>query len=212
MNALPRTLFVSGIDTDAGKTYATAYLAKMLMAEGKSVITQKFIQTGCDGYSEDIRAHRRLTGTGELPEDREGLTAPVIFKFPSSPQLAARMEGRPIDLAAIENATHVLQQRYDHVLIEGAGGLMVPISDDYFTIDYISDHRLPLTLVTNGILGSINHTILSLEALRRRKIELACVIYNHHFDYDPQVTADTRAFIRQYLRRHNPGTPIIEMP
>ncbi len=74
-----KVFFVTGIDTDAGKTYATAFLATMFAEEGKSVITQKFIQTGCTETSEDIEAHRRLTGTGPLPEYAEGRTAPVIF-------------------------------------------------------------------------------------------------------------------------------------
>ena len=65
----PNIYFVSGIDTDAGKSYCTAWLAKQLMDSGRRVITQKFIQTGNIGHSEDIDLHRRLTGTGPLPED-----------------------------------------------------------------------------------------------------------------------------------------------
>lgn len=66
---MSEAIFISGIDTDAGKTYATAYYARLLAQNGLSVITQKFIQTGCVGSSEDIEAHRRLAGTGYLPED-----------------------------------------------------------------------------------------------------------------------------------------------
>ena len=96
-----QAIFITGIDTDAGKTYATASYARMLERQGYGVITQKFIQTGCIGTSEDIEAHRRLLGTGELEEDRLGLTAPVIFSYPASAQLAARLDGREIDLALI---------------------------------------------------------------------------------------------------------------
>ena len=77
--------FVSGIDTDAGKSYCTAWLARELAQNGKRVITQKFIQTGNTGHSEDIDLHRRITGTGYLPEDEEGLTMPEIFSYPCSP-------------------------------------------------------------------------------------------------------------------------------
>lgn len=204
--------FISGIDTDAGKTYATAYYARYLMARGQSVITQKFIQTGCRDTSEDIEAHRRLLGTGELPEDREGLTAPVIFTYPASAQLAARIDGRDIDLEAIARATAELERRYDHVLIEGAGGLMVPITDTYFTIDYVVEHRLPMVLTTNGRLGSINHTILSLEAIAARGIDLHAVIYNTYYDTDATIAADTRAFIGRYLERHFPAAEYLTMP
>ncbi|MDE6158069.1 MAG: dethiobiotin synthase, partial [Muribaculaceae bacterium] len=123
---MKQAIFISGIDTDAGKTYATAFYARRLMELGLSVVTQKFIQTGCTDSSEDIEAHRRLLGIAPLPEDRERLTAPLIFSYPASAQLAARIDGREIDTHVIENATARLLERYDRVLIEGAGGLYVP--------------------------------------------------------------------------------------
>lgn len=131
-----RALFISGIDTDAGKTYATAFLARRMMDEGLTVATQKFIQTGCRDTSEDIEAHRRLVGCAPLPEDAEGITAPIIFSYPASAQLAAAIDGREIDLGLVDASTALLLERYDRVLVEGAGGLMVPIRDDLFTIDY----------------------------------------------------------------------------
>ncbi len=210
---MAETIFISGIDTDAGKTYATAHLATLLAKEGRSVITQKFIQTGCVGSSEDILMHRRLTGSGPLPEDLDLTTAPVIFSYPASAQLAARMDGKEIDLDVIDRATARLAERYDTVLIEGAGGLMVPITDTYFTIDYIASRRLPVALVTNATLGSINHTILSLEALAARAIPLHSILYNTHFDStDQTIAADTRRFICQYVSRLFPETPVIDIP
>lgn len=200
--------FISGIDTDAGKTYATAALAMREMREGRSVITQKFIQTGCQGTSEDIEAHRRIMGVTPMPEDIDGTTAPVIFSYPASAQLAARIDGREIDLGLIDRATETLASRYDTVLIEGAGGLMVPITDDFLTIDYITSRHLPLILVTNGVLGSINHTLLSLEAIRSRGITLAEVVYNRHFDTDPVIAADTLGFLTRHLTRHFPATTL----
>ena len=205
-------IFITGIDTDAGKTYATAFLAKKLAEEGYSVITQKFIQTGCKDTSEDIEAHRRLTGTGPLPEDTEGLTAPVIFTYPASAQLAARVDSKEIDLQVIERATGELLRRYDRVLIEGAGGLMVPITDTYFAIDYVAEHKLPVVLVTNGRLGSINHTILSLEAIKARGLELLAVVYNEHFDSDAVIASDTVGFIERYVKRFFPEASFMIMP
>lgn len=197
-------IFISGIDTDAGKTYATAWLANRLMSQGGKVITQKFIQTGNDGYSEDIVKHRQLMGTGMFPEDKDFTTAPIIFTYPASAQLAARIDGKEIDLNLIRRSTETLASRYDHVLIEGAGGLMVPITDDYFTIDYITDEHLPLALVTNGSLGSINHTILSLEAVKNRGIELRYLLYNTFFDNDTTISSDTQGFLSRYISKHFP--------
>lgn len=209
---MSEAIFITGIDTDAGKTYATAYYARLLGRKGYSVITQKFIQTGCTGSSEDIEAHRRLLGTGILPEDRLGLTAPIIFSYPASAQLAARIDGKEIDLGLISRSTDELLTRYDRVLIEGAGGLFVPIFDDYFAIDYVTEHKLPAVLTVNSRLGSINHTILSLEAIKSRGIDLRAVIYNEHFDDDAEIAADTKAFVARYIGRHFPDTEFLVMP
>lgn len=209
-----QAIFITGIDTDAGKTYATASYARMLEEQGLGVITQKFIQTGCIGTSEDIEAHRRLLGTGQLEEDRLGLTAPVIFSYPASAQLAARIDGRDIDLALISKANDELCRRYDRVLIEGAGGLMVPITDEYFAIDYVAEHHLPVILTTNSRLGSINHTILSLNAIADYGLNLLAVIYNEHYDNDKEseIAADTKEFIGRYLASHFPMAEYFIMP
>lgn len=209
---MSETIFISGIDTDAGKSYCTAWLACRMAERGLSVVTQKFIQTGNVGRSEDIELHRRLCGTGPLPEDLDLTTSPVIFSYPASAQLAARLDGREIDLGAIDRSRELLASRYDVVLIEGAGGLMVPVTDDFLTIDYAVTRRLPVALVTNGILGSINHTILSLEAIAARGLELRYLLYNTYFDHDAVIAEDTRGFIARYLMRHFPETEMLEVP
>ena len=205
--------FVSGIDTDAGKSYCTAWLATQLMKEGKRVITQKFIQTGNKGHSEDIDLHRRLTGTGLLPEDREGLTMPEIFSYPASPDLASRIDRRPIDFGRIGQATQELARRYDVVLVEGAGGLMVPLKDEYLTIDYIAEQGYLLVFVTSGKLGSVNHTLLSLEAVARRDIRLHTVLYNlYPTSADTTIQEDTRQYLHRYLARHFPQCRFLTVP
>lgn len=205
-------IFVTGIDTDAGKTYATAWLAKQLMNEGKTVITQKFIQTGNTGYSEDIVKHRQLTGVGLLDVDRDFTTAPIIFSYPASAQLAARIDNRDIDLSLVDRSSEILASRFDVVLIEGAGGLMVPVTDDIFTIDYIATRKLPVALVTNGKLCSINHTVLSLEALAARDIEVPYLLYSEHLDSDKTIADDTRGFVKRYLDRHFPSAKMLFVP
>lgn len=210
---MSEVIFISGIDTDAGKSFATGFLAKQFIAEGKSVVTQKFIQTGCEGYSEDIDLHRQIMGIERLAEDLDHTTAPIVFSYPASAQLAASIDERTIELELIDHSTEELKKRFDIVLIEGAGGLMVPITDDFFAIDYAASRGLPIALVTNSKLGSINHTVLSLEAIARRGIRLHSVIYNSHFDSaDSIIAADTRGFIARYVEKHFPGTPIIDVP
>lgn len=89
---------------------------------------------------------------------------------------------------------------------------MVPFTDDFLTIDYPATRQLPVVLVTNGILGSINHTLLSLEAIKARGLELPYIIYNKYFDTDELIAEDTLGFIRRYVAKHFPGTEILEMP
>ena len=205
-------IFVSGTDTDAGKSYATGYLARTLADEGCRVITMKFVQTGNHDYSEDSEVHRRIMGIGMQPVDLDHTTAPVIFSYPCSPQLAARIDGRDIDLGIIDRAADRLDSLYDVTLIEGAGGLMVPLTDDFWAIDYPATRRLPVAFVTNGRLGSINHTLLGLEALRQHGIEVAWLLYNTRFDTDPVIVDDTRAFIRRYLARTSPSARWLDIP
>lgn len=205
--------YISGIDTDAGKSYCTGWLAQQLHRAGLRVITQKLVQTGNTGHSEDIDLHRRLMGTGPLPEDKEGLTAPEIYSYPCSPHLAARIDHRPLDLKKIGCATDELARRYDTVLVECAGGLMVPLTDELLTIDYIASRQAPLIFVTSGKLGSINHALLSFEAIRRRNIPLHTVLYNLYPDVeDTTIRDDTRHYLQDYIERHFPGTRFDTVP
>ena len=201
------------IDTDAGKSYATAFLAQELKKSGKSVITQKFIQTGNVGYSEDIELHRKIMGTGLLKEDLEQLTFPEVFSYPASPLLASKIDNREINFEKIYSATKKLSDAYDIVLLEGAGGLMVPLTEDMLTIDYIVENDLPLVFVTSGKLGSVNHTLLSFEAIKSRGIKLHTVIYNLFPENgDKIILEDTKTYIKKYIEREFPDAAFIECP
>lgn len=212
MKTLPDIMFVTGIGTDVGKSYATGWLAKELSKLGRKVITQKFIQTGNSEYSEDIEVHRKVMGIPMTAEDIDHTTAPLILSYPASPHLAAEIDNVKIDFEIATQATDKLAQNYDTVLIEGAGGALVPLYGDYLTADYVAAHNLPAIVVTNGQLGSINHTLLTLEALNSRNIKIAALIYNPYFDQDEIICADTRRYLQKYLKKHYPDTLYIEMP
>lgn len=204
--------FVSGIDTDAGKTVVTGWLARRLANES-SVITAKLVQTGSSEISPDILTHRRLMGTGLLPEDREGLTMPETFHYPASPHLASELDGRPIDFPKIERAFTTLAQRYDTVLVEGAGGLMVPLTRELLTIDYVAQQGWPVWFVTSGKLGSVNHTLLSLEALKARDMPLAGLIFNDWCaSHDDVIARDTKDYLRTKLTQFYPNAPFLVCP
>lgn len=203
---------VSGIDTGTGKTIATGLLAKALLDRGARVITQKIVQTGSSGpVAEDILEHRRLMGTGLTEDDREGLTSPCIFAYPSSPHLAAALENRVIDIMALRRSTFRLQQRYATVLLEGAGGLLVPLNEELLLADYIRDAGYPLLLVSSSRLGSINHTLLSVEACLKRGISLKGIIFNRHQERDRLVADDAIRMISHYLKRYGLSSPVVTL-
>lgn len=204
--------FVSGIDTGIGKTAVTGLMARSLASAGRDVITVKLVQTGNDGYSEDIDAHRLICGGVRFPEDGAGLTAPQVFKFPSSPLLAAALEGRTVDLAAITRAVDACAARHEIVLVESAGGLDVPLTEDRLTVDYAAERGWPLILVTCGRLGSINHTLLSLEAAKARGMPVAGVVYNWSAGADPLIDRDTPETTRRYLARWGFPLVVVRVP
>lgn len=209
---IPKKIFVTGIGTNVGKSYATGWYAKTLAESGLRVITQKFVQTGNVGESEDIEIHRRVMNVPMQPCDFERTTAPLILSYPASPHLAARIDKVKLDFSVATKATEKLMADYDCVLIEGAGGIMVPLHGDYLTIDYVSEQRLPVMVVTNGQLGSINHTLLTLEMLKTRGIEVFAVVYNPYFDEDAVICADTVDYIRTYVEQNLAEAKFIVMP
>ena len=205
--------FVSGIDTDAGKTIATGWLAGRFLREGRNVVTAKLVQTGSDELSPDILTHRRLMGKDLLPADIDGRTMPETFRYPASPHLAAELEGRTVDFAKIERALMSLEAQYETVLVEGAGGLMVPLTRELLTIDYVAENGWPVWFVTSGKLGSVNHTLLSLEAMKRRDMLLAGLIFNDFCpSHDKIIAQDTREYLRTALERFYPEAPFLVCP
>lgn len=206
------TFFITGIDTNIGKSYATGWLARELNRDGIKTITQKMIQTGNVGHSEDIDLHRVIMGIPPTDEDREQITFPIVYSYPASPHLAAEIDHQTIPVEKITKSSRILENRYDVVLLEGAGGLMVPITRNYLTIDYIAEHKLPTILVTSGRLGSINHTLLSIEALVRREIPLYGIIYNTYPKSDELIDHDTEEYLRTYLAQKFPETRFWVLP
>lgn len=205
-------IFITGIDTSVGKTYATGVLARSMAAMGRSVTTMKMVQTGCEGISEDIEMHRRLMGISLTDEDRMGLTCPYLFKYPCSPHMAAAMEKNEIIPFTISMNIEQMQQHYNQILIEAAGGLMVPLNFDMLTIEYIRERHYPVVLVTSGKLGSINHTLLSLFACAQYGIKILAVIYNQYPKIDAKIEENTYQYLERYISHNYPGTQLLTLP
>ena len=158
-----RGFFVTGTDTDVGKTVVSAWLLAHLDA-----CYWKPVQAGTEPET-DTETVRRLA---EVPEDRI-LPEVYVLKEPLAPHEAARREGISIDTARL-----VAPQDDRLLIVEGAGGLLVPLNEQDYVIDLIEDLNLPVILVARSTLGTINHTLLSLEALRRRALVVAGVVIN----------------------------------
>ena len=170
MNAI----FIAGTDTGVGKTLVTGLLASYLIGKGKSVVTQKWISTG---NTDDIRIHSKIMGLAST--ENRGLIVPYSFKFAASPHLAASLERKLINENKIKKAFLVLSRRYDSVIVEGTGGILVPVSRKNLLIDIVEALRLPVILVVHNRLGAINHTLMSIEALQKRGISIIGVVLNN---------------------------------
>lgn len=212
MESKAKILSIVGIDTDVGKSVVTGMLARYLADCGNSVTTLKLVQTGCEGISEDILLHRKLMGVGVTAEDNAGTTCPYVFPFPASPHLAAKLAGQVIEKEKLDKVTRDLTSVYEWLLVEGAGGLMVPLNDNLLLVDYLAEKNYPLVLVTSSKLGSINHTRLSLEAIKQRNIPLQGVVYNLHTPAAPAIVQDSLQQCRTALSDYGFSAPVIVMP
>lgn len=179
--ALPRGFFVTGTDTGVGKTVIAGALLRALRILGLRACGMKPIETGCrregdvlippDGmFLKDI-AH---------VEERIDSITPVTLFYPLAPMVAAEKEGARIDLDTVMGEFRRLMRRYDAMVVEGVGGLLVPITKDYSVADLASDLRLPLIVVSSPLLGTINHTRLTVQSALAAKLEVAGVIVNYH--------------------------------
>ena len=171
-----RGLFITGTDTGVGKTFVSCALARGLRAAGVDVGVMKPIETGVPAEGpEDARALRLAAGV----EDPLDLICPVRFSLPASPEAAARAEGQTVTLAPIHDAFDSLARRHRFMLVEGAGGLLVPIDVHTDMADLARRLDLPLLLVARAGLGTVNHTRLTLEAAEARGLEVFGVVISH---------------------------------
>jgi dethiobiotin synthetase len=205
---MTKTYFITAIDTEVGKTVCTGILARFLLKQKVQVITQKIIQTGSDDIAEDILTHRKIMGINLLTDDLMKWTGPLMYPYPASPHLAAELANSHVDLEKWEQAYNKLKKKYEVILIEGVGGLYVPITRSYFLLDWLAERKFDTILVTSPRLGSINHTFLSMEALRRRDIPVRMLLYNYHFKKNDDISKDSLNLFRQ----HFAPVPVVEVP
>ncbi len=205
-------IFITGNDTGSGKTMATGLIGRYLYKRNKSVITQKIIQTGCEKISEDIIMHRRIMNMELNEDDKSGLTCPYVLKYPASPHLAAKLENKAIETDFIADTIKRLNEKYESVLLEGVGGIFVPLNDDITLLDFIEMQNYPIIIVTSSKLGSINHTLLTMDAIKNRNLYICGLIYNHFPEQEYEIVKDTRDVFEKYLSQNWFNASIIDIP
>ena len=179
---MTRGIFVTGTDTEIGKTAITAGLAAVLKRRGINAGVMKPISAGS-------RADAELLKRAARSNESLDTINPIYLRDPLSPNIAARREKKILDLVPVFDAFNRLSEIHDYLLVEGVGGLLVPIADDVLVADLVARFDLPLLIVARAALGTINHTLLTIEAARARDLQVNSVIYNTLSPGGPDVSA-----------------------
>jgi dethiobiotin synthetase len=170
-------VFITGTDTDVGKTLVTAALAVALRKRGGDVGVMKPIETGVS-QSRAAQSDAARLRAMSASEDTLGAICPYQFALPVAPLAAAHAERRIIDPEVIRQVYRLLSSRYEYTVVEGIGGVHVPITSSTDVMDVIVRLKLPAVVVGRAGLGGINHALLTIEALRRKKILILALVLN----------------------------------
>lgn len=184
-----RQLFITATDTGVGKTLVCGLLLGFLRGQGVNAGYQKWLATGCDAKVEDLERVMELAGRETAPPPLD-LQVPYRFPFAASPHLAAERAGREIVPEVLIGAYENFRKRYEVLLVEGVGGVLVPLRRDLLLANLVARLQIPTLLVARSGLGSLNHTLLTLEALRGRAISVLGVLFTDGPDDDATITAD----------------------
>jgi len=176
---MKKAIFITGTDTGVGKTVTSALICLAMQKRGIDCVVMKPVETGAIRKGKgwvwpDTEFLRKVT----KPREENGLLSPFRFKNPLAPSLAARMEGKKIDMEGIKRAFNNLMDKHQVVIVEGAGGLFVPLWNNFLTADLVKELDIPIIIVSRLSLGTINHTLLTIEAARNSGIEVSGIIFN----------------------------------
>jgi dethiobiotin synthetase len=193
-------LFVTGTDTDVGKTWVGSLLIKALIEKGVELQPRKPIESGWPSSPEAISSTDawRLANAANQLQNLNSI-CPNRYTAPLSPVRAARLESRPLDLNTIaKQCTENLQQE-DFLYVEGAGGFYSPLVEDGLNADLASKLQLPIILVANNRLGCMNHVLMSHEAIQRRGLNLLAVVLNQVEAIDSDTAMNNQEDLQEYL-------------
>ncbi len=190
-----RGLFITGTDTGVGKTLVAAGLAASLRGSGLDIGVMKPIETGFLLRSSDAFFLKKITGVRDSIES----ISPYRLKHPLSPFAAAQIEDVSIHAERIAQAYKRLLKVHQALLVEGAGGLLVPITRRMLMADLALRLNLPILIISRTSLGTLNHTLLTVEAARRRGIKVIGVVFNHLTQRRGMAEKTNLPIIKHYL-------------
>jgi len=181
MNKMSAGIFITGTDTGVGKTYVAVRIAEGLRRHGADVGVMKPAETGCIRRAGELvpaDTLRLMKAAGSL--DALGHVNPYRFRRP--PSVAAGLDGSRIEPAKILRSFRHLSKKHEFMIVEGAGGILVPLSDLYSYLDLAKDLRLPALIVARPGLGTVNHTLLTIGVLKSRYVPITGIVINHTED------------------------------
>lgn len=191
------SIFITATDTGAGKTYVSALLLRALRAMGRDAVGYKPVSCG------DREDGLILTAAGDHAEPLDAVN-PLWYATAVAPYVAGLLENRPLDPAGLLDGYRALAERHEIVLVEGVGGWEVPLAPGYRVPDLAADLGLPVLLVVSNKLGALNHTILTLNAIRARGLTCAGLVFNHAAD-----ELDTAAITNKGVIEDLCGAPVL---
>lgn len=200
-------IFITGTDTGVGKTLVTAALALHLKKRGLAVGVMKPIETGVLSARASQSDAARLRSIIES-EEPLGAIRPYSFELAVAPLAAAQNEGQPINLNTIKKVYRLLSDRYDYMVVEGVGGVQVPITPSATVTDLIKQLRVPVVVVGRSELGGINHALLTIEALRRRRISIVALVLNRTHSVRSTLSRIQERTTLEILRKQA-GVPVL---
>lgn len=205
---MARGLFVTGTSTEVGKTVVAAVIARTLADEGKRVAVFKPAVTGLEEEGEtDHALLRRASGSSQSDEE----IAPYRYDPPASPHLAAALAGEEIDPERLRSAAAAAAQGAEEIVCEGVGGFLVPLSPGYLVRDLAADLGYPLVVVAAPGLGTINHTLLTIEAARAAGLEVAAVVLNPWPEVPTEIERSNRETIAALAGVHVQTLPHLDL-
>lgn len=197
---MAKGIFITGTDTDVGKTVVAGAMAMGLKKIGFSVGVMKPVETGCKKVGKrlipsDAIFLKKASGS----RDSLDLINPYRFEKSLAPSVASELEGVRIDISRILKTFDIMKKRHDIVIIEGAGGILVPVYKDYLFLDLIRDLGLPVLIVARPWLGTINHTLLTIRCAQEYGIPVIGFILNYTKDLKQDPSEKTNPLVIKRL-------------